>query len=199
MLEEPNIINLTIIRSGGNSKMSSYSNWYFPVSFPSVEEVQHFHEYNRKFNEMAHEQRQWNIQKRNDMIIADAYRNRMTRAIEDAVAELINNPEKYCSQLNLSMKESLMANEYYGNYFHIVHYGGKPLIGPYGPEWTNRIANPLFVSLFKELQMLMMARGYYLLDISDPSKGCSLIVRLYLGKPEWYDNTPMLWHGLNKI
>jgi hypothetical protein len=174
-------------------------------NLPSVGEVLSKQIANENENERVMKQKRLNQElvrrekERRDLILVGAYKTRMREAIQDAIHELMNSRVKFCTQLNLSSKERLVVDDYYGTDFHVVHYGGKPKFGPYGSEWRNRVPNPLFVGLFKELQILLLEQGYYLLDISDPSKSFAFVVTLYLGKPTWYDNAPVLWHGLNKV
>jgi hypothetical protein len=183
-------------------KMSSYD---FLANVPSVGEVQWQQRQNDIKNETAREEKRLRQEfalqekERKERIIIEAYKYRMRLAIESAILELMNSSVKYCTQLNLSLKERLSIDDYYGIDFHVVHYGGKPIFGPYGIEWKNRNPNALFVGLFKELQTALFEYGYYLLDVSDPSKSHAFVVKLYLGKPTGYDDVPVLWHGLNKI
>jgi hypothetical protein len=206
----PLIIKLII---KGGCIMSSYD---FLANIPSVGEVQWQQRSNRIKNETAMEEKRLRQEfacqekERKERIIfeaykyrmrlaIEAYKYRMRLAIESAIQELMNSSVKYSTTLNLSLKERLVATDYYGIDFHVVHYGGKPIMGPYGLEWKTRNPNPLFVGLFKELQTALFEYGYYLLDVSDPSKSHAFVVKLYLGKPVGYDNEPVLWHGLNKI
>jgi hypothetical protein len=195
----PLIIKLII---KGGCIMSSYN---FLANIPSVGEVHWQQRANGIKNITAREEKRLcqefacQEKERKERIIVEAYKYRMRLAIESAIQELMNSSVKYSTNLNLSLKERLFVNDYYGIDFHVVHYGGKPIMGPYGLEWKNRNPNPLFVGLFKELQTALFEYGYYLLDVSDPSKSHAFVVKLYLGKPVGYDDDPVLWHGLNKI
>ena len=80
---------------------------------------------------------------------------------------------------------------------HLVHYGNfisatsgwryrKPFLAGRNP--------------FRELQTeLFVKKGWILLDESNPAKGFGTYIRLYTSKPEHYENSPVLWHGLNKL
>jgi len=57
----------------------------------------------------------------------------------------------------------------------------------------------MFVNAFKELQLEMLEKGYYLLDISDPFKSKKFVLSFNVEKPPDYDSQPILWHGLNFI
>lgn len=78
--------------------------------------------------------------------------------------------------------------------FHTTHYGKRN-----GDDWSDREANSPFASLFRIIQREMKQKGYYLLDISDPTKGNKLMLILSIGKPDGYDDYPELWHGFNKL
>ena len=182
-------------------KMSSYD---FIANIPSVREVHWQQRENEIKNEIAREEKRLRQEfahqekERKERIFVEAYKHKMSFAIESAIQELMHSV-KFCTELNLSLKDRLFIDDYYGIDFHVVHYGGKPIFGPYGLEWKKRTPNALFVGLFKELQTALFEYGYYLLDVSDPSKSHAFVVKLYLGKPVWYDDAPVLWHGLNKI
>lgn len=130
---------------------------------------------------------------RKGKLFADAYKARMMDAIKNAINGMKKSSNKYSVQLNVSFGESLAVDES-KILFHVVHYGGKPLT-----SWYKRKSSHLFTGLFKELQKYMLERGYYLLDLSDPSKSHRCTIRLYLGKPTWYDNAEPLWHGYNHV
>lgn len=131
---------------------------------------------------------------------ANHYEGIIKNEILIAIKLLMNSSEKNYVTLDLDPKRFLESEgshifDFHRIRFHVVHYGGKISEG----KWKNRIPNKFFAGLFKSIQKSLFERGYYLLDISDPSKSHKFIVRLYLEKPSWYDDAPMLWHGLNKI
>lgn len=72
---------------------------------------------------------------------------------------------------------------------HVLHYGH---IDGY---WTKR--KPLAVSRgFLVARQIMLEKGYYLVDESDPSKSFQIFISLYLVPPI---KNKKLWHGLNNI
>lgn len=80
---------------------------------------------------------------------------------------------------------------------HVVHYG---MHNPGPRHWVNRnfdtwkekgVPHP-----FKEIQKEYAKKKYYVQDLSDPSKGRSIIIRV---STEPYKSTKKLWHGLNVI
>lgn len=81
--------------------------------------------------------------------------------------------------------------------FHSVHYG--PLKNKEKRHWRSRdnIYDRMGVyPPFRVLQVEMLNSGYYLMDISDPSKSKRMIVRLFRDKPKF----PLkLWHGYGVI
>lgn len=86
--------------------------------------------------------------------------------------------------------------------FHSVHYG--PLRIKHGTAGTQRhwrsrdnIYDRLGVyPPFRVLQVEMLNSGYYLMDVSDPSKSKRMIINLYRNKPAF----PLkLWHGYGVI
>lgn len=135
-------------------------------------------------------------------LLAEAYKERLEDAVKQAIQALERSTHS-CVRLDLNSHEELEAvlpHKIVKTKLHCPHYGGKPKLSPSGQVlWKKRDENSLFVGLFKELQTELEARGYWLLDISDSSKSFDFIVKLYCEKPEWYDSTEPLWHGLNKI
>lgn len=122
----------------------------------------------------------------------DAYNTLMFSKIKNAIEVLKQNPEKKYARLELHSHLSL--NEETKTHFHIVHYGGTK-----NGSWFNRHINPTYEHVFKNLQRKLFEKGYYLLDISDPSKSFKLNIALYPEKPKWYDTPHILWHNYNKI
>ena len=159
----------------------------FISEVPSVEEV------------IAYRQEVIQEHERKGKLFAKAYSNKMEEAIRTAIQTLMDNPNKFSCTLNLDSSDLLFDNEGHYIFFHVVHYGGTPVIDTNGCCWTKRQPIPMFVNLFKELQTALLERDYYLLDISDPLKSHSLVIKLYMGKPKWYDDVHVLWHKLNKI
>ena len=141
-------------------------------------------------------------------IYAERYRSYMKYAISDGIHRLSNAHEmRECINLDIHPHDPLYLkiNEAEGIeepdeesekvIFHCVHYGGK-----HTGRWTKRTPNPLFVNLFRDLQTeLFNAKGYYLLDMSDPSKSNRMVIRLFLGKPQFYEKFEPLWHGFGRI
>ena len=141
-------------------------------------------------------------------IYAERYRVYMKNAIFQGIRKLSSAHEtRECVNLTVHPHDPLYfdINEANGTIepnensekstFHCVHYGGKH----YG-KWTKRTLNPLFVNLFRDLQTeLFNSKGYYLIDMSDPLKGNKMIIRLFLGKPQFYEKFEPLWHGFGRI
>jgi hypothetical protein len=140
-------------------------------------------------------------------IYIERYRNYMKNAISEGIDELSNTYEKHCCiNLNINPHYPLYLDNNEaegivepnenseGTTFHCVHYGGKQF-----GRWTNRIQNPLFVNLFRDIQIELYNKGYYLLDMSDPSRNDKMLIRLFLGVPPFYETFEPLWHGLGKI
>lgn len=130
--------------------------------------------------------------------LAELYKKVMIGCIKDAIKTLMNSGS-FCTRLNID--ENFQSLHGITTKFHVVHYGGKPIYNTVKQKWDwyCREKNPMFEGLFKELQTVMLERGYYLLDISDPTKSFGLVIKLYLGKPDWYDESVSLWHGFNKV
>lgn len=180
--------NKYIILKANNTIITFDMNLFAFVSeLPSVEDIR-----------ASQAEKQITNKKIDEEFFARMYDTMMECAIFRAIEELENSPRSHCAVLNLKANEP-MIGYFSSTYFNNIHYGGKPVQGPNGLEWTNRLLEPLFVGRFKKLQTSLLERGYYLLDISDPNKGKNFIIKLYLHKPSWYDQFEPLWHGLNKI
>lgn len=173
------------------------------IEIPSVENVLNEQKRLQILRESDNEQKQEEYE-RKGKLFADAYKTKMINAILDAINDLKKGSNKFSVKLNVNFKEKLTIDGFTID-FHIVHYGGKPIFEVQESSksltlnWSKRTPNPLFAGLFKELQTFMLQKGYYLLDLSDPSKSHFCVINLYLGKPTWYDNAKLLWHGYNHI
>lgn len=172
----------------------------FIESLPSADELVDIREENSSLDDEKAEQARIE-DKRKALLFIECYRRVLMGVIQAAVRELGNSSNKFCTQLELDARKHLFVDNGLSSIpFHIVHYGGNLVPTSSGQyNWKKRESNPMFAGLFKELQTALLARGYYLLDISDPSKSFNFVIKLYLGKPTWYDEAPTLWHGLNKI
>ena len=140
-------------------------------------------------------------------IYAERYRNYMKNAITNGINELSNTYEKHCCiNLDINPHYPLYLDNDVANgivepnensekiSFHCVHYGGKHF-----GRWTNRVHNPLFVNLFRDIQIELYNKIYYLLDMSDPLRSDKMLIRLFLGVPPFYETLETLWHGFGKI
>ena len=128
------------------------------------------------------------------------------KAYNKSFEKIMRKQECTCINLAISLKsiidlESDDKSHKWQVPIHEVHYGGK-MEHNHGskPFWTRRVKNPDFENLFKGFQRdVYHQRGFYLLDVSDSSKGFGTYIRLYFQKPVDYDTSSPLWHGLNKL
>lgn len=180
---------------------------YF-ASIPPARDLANIQQENKERKEQEKEAREARLQQAQQereqvgKLLAEAYKRRLVSSVERAIQAL--KQSRFSSvRLDLNSHEELEAvlpHKIVKTKLHCPHYGGKPKLSPSGQVlWKKRDENSLFVGLFKELQTELEAHGYWLLDISDSSKSFDFIVKLYCEKPEWYDSTEPLWHGLNKI
>ncbi len=125
----------------------------FIFNLPSMGEVLSEQIANENENERVMKQKRLNQERREriELILDTAYKTQMREAKQNAIHELMKSRVMSCIQFNLSSKERLVIDVYYGTNFDIFHYDGKPNFGPYGSEWRNCEPNPLFVGLFKDL------------------------------------------------
>lgn len=129
-------------------------------------------------------------------LLAEAYKDKVLSAVLKAIHSM---QESECQALTLLLNpkdklQVVLDNKTFETELHCVHYGGKPKT-----SWYRRFSNPCFVGIFKEIQQKLATKGYWLLDMSDPSKSFSFVVIISCVKPHWYDTTQPLWHGLNQI
>ena len=131
---------------------------------------------------------------------AALYEEAMIAAITKAVGTFTG----FCTRVNVPTYFTMTDEDEHEHRipFDIVHYGGKRMINPVTQRqsWYHREKNQFFEGLFKKLQKtILQERGYYLLDISDPRMSFDLVIKLYLAKPKWYDESQLLWHEYNKV
>lgn len=123
---------------------------------------------------------------------ASCYMNYMYEKISDAISKLQTTMRKSIV-LNCVPTHSFgVVTENGPRYhpFHRIHYG--PILNH---NWRLRKYVPEFHFLFRKLQQIMFSKGYWLLDLSDPSKSHQLRIVLFVEKPPNYSTIPELWHG----
>jgi hypothetical protein len=77
---------------------------------------------------------------------------------------------------------------------HVYLYGHKP-----GKNWQKRTRIPEIEKMpFKRLQDAFKAEGWYLIEVSNPSKGFNTLFKICTFFPE-SDVKEKLWHGNNVI
>jgi len=75
---------------------------------------------------------------------------------------------------------------------HYLHYGAHGSTR----HWCDRRPH-CGPSAFFTVKKEVFARGYYLLDESDPSKSHQIHIRLHCEQPLDYNSRDKLWHGMN--
>ncbi|CAH6421002.1 Hypothetical protein KVN_LOCUS98 [uncultured virus] len=110
---------------------------------------------------------------------------------------------KFCAvgidKLKNGTNKSIKISELNGDHIfngipsHVLHYGhykGKN-------NFTSRKEDFECERPFIRAQKILLEKGYYLLDESDPSVGFKMIIKLYCEKPNDLQTRKSLWHGLN--
>ena len=111
------------------------------------------------------------VQVKKDTLYAKAYLDIMKKAIIEAIDELKSSlPDKTFTSLKMSHLDKLKIETDDGNteqktYFFEVHRGENEVYNVYTGKYTST-PNPIFASLFKDLQKVMEQKGYYLTDDS---------------------------------
>jgi hypothetical protein len=127
-----------------------------------------------------------------------AYLKQINEEVQKAI-KFMERSGKYCTLVRINPNEKLTISDGSSKPLHCVHYGGNPDFSKGENSWTNRIKDDRFVNVFRNVQLSLLNKGYYLLDVSDPSYGKGFILKLFWDKPEWYDTVLGLWHGFNHI
>jgi hypothetical protein len=127
----------------------------------------------------------------------DDYVALVSKALEDGFSQLLTS-KKTTISLTLNPSESLTSKSGGKLPFHVVHYGGYPVIEDGIVVWHKRTQDERFIPLpFKKIQQELLEKGYYLYDLSDPSKGKGFIIVLSLNPLKGAFKN--LWHGFNSV
>ena len=127
-----------------------------------------------------------------------AYLKRINEEVQKTI-KFMDRSGKYCALVRINPNEKLTISDDSSKQLHCVHYGGNPDFSKGEDSWTNRIKDDRFVNVFRNVQHSLLNKGYYLLDVSNPSYGKGFILKLFWDKPEWYGKVSGLWHGFNHI
>lgn len=168
---------------------------------PNVSEIVQIQQENLENSENDRKKKEQTYDIKGNAIVI-AYKNYIMKAIFDALESFKTSNSIFCVQLKIGSHDKLLVHYVDSDgvecddliTLHVPHYGGVA-----DHSYIYRISNPKFASLFKEIQITMFKKGYYLLDLSDHIRGRAFVIKLYRGKPNGYDEMPILWHGYNKI
>ena len=136
----------------------------------------------------AFEQQKIEEQENKYKMYADQYKKIIKKAACACINDMLNKCKK-SAILRLSMDNNLCKD---GLTFRQVHHNIN--------YDTDMPYTPLFENLFKDIQIELFKKGYYLLQDYyeyDDDEGYCLI--LYIGKPDGYDEEPVKYKGFNKI
>ena len=132
----------------------------------------------------------------------DEYYDNLLENIKNAIEYMQKQQSAYtCVYVNVPTSRLKWGTEDNDKFipWHWIHYG-FPKRGKKG--WINRDTkfwndtdNKM---VFKQLQALSFQNGYYLYDISDPTRGTRTFFKISINREEEFENMN-LWHNFNKI
>jgi hypothetical protein len=133
---------------------------------------------------------------------SDEYYDNLLENIKNAIGYMSKQQSAYsCVYVNVPTSRLKWGEEDSEKYipWHWIHYG-FPRRGRKG--WTNRDTKFWNTTdnkmIFRQLQDLSLKNGYYLYDISDPTRGTRTFFKISVNKEEEFESL-VLWHNLNKI
>ena len=109
------------------------------------------------------------------------------KAVYDGINYMLNG-RLFSITIKLTMNSNLYKNSLT---FRQVHYNIN--------SDTNMPYSPLFENLFKDIQIELFKKGYYLIQNYDNYSFDNDCFNLSIGKPDGYDKEPVKYEGFNKI
>lgn len=152
-----------------------------------------------EFSEEKEEKRR--IFEKNLKEASDAYYNNMIVNIKNAIDYMEKQSSAYtCVYVNVPTTRLKWGDEVEDKFipWHWIHYG-FPKRNKKG--WSSRDTkfwnqdNPM---IFRQLQKLCYDNGYYLYDISDPTRGTRTFFKISVNKELDFEEMN-LWHNFNTI
>jgi len=142
-------------------------------------------EYERFYNERS-EKREQEIQE-----LCDLYKERLYKCINTAISrckrtDWISVRDVFTQDLTTRSGRRCPV--------HFVHYGNYSSM----TSWRERVPFCATRNVFREVQRELHAKGWFLLDMSNPARSFATVICLCGEKPTDYGNT-RIWHGLNVL
>lgn len=169
--------------------------------FPNVEDIKESLAGKvEKFSEEKERKKQ--LFNENIKLASDEYYDNLLVNIKNAIDYMQKQQSAYtCVYVNVPTSRLKWGNEDNDKYipWHWIHYG-FPKRGRKG--WVHRDIkfwnNTDNKMIFKQLQDLALKNGYYLYDISDPTRGSRTFFKISIQREEEFEALS-LWHNFNKL
>ena len=133
---------------------------------------------------------------------SDEYYDNLLDNIKNAIDYMQKQASAYsCVYVNVPTSRLKWGSDENDKYipWHWIHYG-FPRRNKKG--WTSRDTkfwnNTDNKMIFRQLQDLSLKNGYYLYDISDPTRGTRTFFKISINREEEFE-TLNLWHNFNRI
>jgi len=184
-----------------SASTSSNTNKSSDNIFPSVEQIKE--SLASKVEQFSEEkERKKQLFNENIKLASDEYYDNLLVNIKNAIDYMQKQQSAYtCVYVNVPTSRLKWGNEDNEKYipWHWIHYGfpkrGRKGWAHRDTKFWNNTDNKM---VFRQLQELALSNGYYLYDISDPSRGSRTFFKISIQREEEFENLS-LWHNFNHI